>query len=101
VREIHRKIATLHFTMLPRSIAIAAQSGITCCHAAQGWTISLSMNTVRNDRSQRYSVSAYIPTNVISITDGQSIWRRICFIREFARPFLSAFQYLELVQRRN
>jgi len=53
VREIHRKIAALHFTVSPRSIARAVHSGITCRYAAQGWMISLSMDTVRDDRSQR------------------------------------------------
>jgi hypothetical protein len=53
VREIHRKIAALHFTVSPRSIARAVHSGITCRYAAQGWTISPNMDTVRKDRSRR------------------------------------------------
>jgi F-type H+-transporting ATPase subunit alpha len=46
------------------------------------------MNTVRNDRSQRYSVSAYIPTNVISITDGQ-IYLETDLFYQGVRPAIS------------
>ena len=42
--------------------------------------------------TQAGDVSAYIPTNVISITDGQIFWKLRCFIREFVRRSTSGFR---------
>ena len=40
-----------------------------------------SMTALPVIETQAGDVSAYIPTNVISITDGRSFWRRSCSTR--------------------
>jgi F-type H+-transporting ATPase subunit alpha len=40
----------------------------------------------QSSRPKRGDISAYIPTNVISITDGQIFLKLIVFTKEFARP---------------
>ena len=48
--------------------------------------------------TQAGDVSAYIPTNVISIKTDRSIWRRICSTRACDRPSQWVFRFLVSVQ---
>jgi F-type H+-transporting ATPase subunit alpha len=46
------------------------------------WCGSLTVPIIE---TQAGDVSAYIPTNVISITDGQIFWMEICLTQGFVR----------------
>ncbi len=63
----------LHSRLLERAAKLNDENG------------SGSLTALPVIETQANDVSAYIPTNVISITDGQSSWRPTCSTRASAR----------------